>query len=247
MGPTRQIFLAISFVLIAIAGIASGLTVGLLSIDPMNLAILETEGTEEEKKYAQLLKPIISKHHLLLVNLLLTNAVCMESLPIFLDKVVPEVVAIILSVSAVLVFGEIVPQAICTGPKRLQIGAFFAPTVRVVMIVLCPIATPIAKLLDKLLGEEHMAYYRRQDLRALVNLHGADAAAAAPDGSGHGKSQGPLTTDEVTILRGTLQLANKTVKEVMQPWASVHAISQNAILDSEAMARWRLFRFSSFS
>jgi metal transporter CNNM len=35
----------------------------------------------------------------------------MEALPIFLDKLVPEYLAIILSVTFVLIFGEIIPQA----------------------------------------------------------------------------------------------------------------------------------------
>jgi hypothetical protein len=44
----------------------------------------------------------------LLVTLLLANAAAMEALPIFLDKMVPEWLAIILSVTAVLFFGEYV-------------------------------------------------------------------------------------------------------------------------------------------
>lgn len=38
----------------------------------------------------------------------------MEALPIFLDKLVSEAVAISISVSAVLLMGEVIPQAVCT-------------------------------------------------------------------------------------------------------------------------------------
>lgn len=48
------------------------------------------------------------------VTLLLCNAVAMEALPIFLDKIMSEVAAIIVSVTAVLFMGEIFPQAICS-------------------------------------------------------------------------------------------------------------------------------------
>lgn len=41
-------------------------------------------------------------------------AVAMEALPLFLDRLANPITAIIMSVTAVLVFGEIVPQAICT-------------------------------------------------------------------------------------------------------------------------------------
>ncbi len=48
------------------------------------------------------------------VTLLLCNAVAMEALPIFLDKLMHEWVAILVSVTAVLFAGEIFPQAICS-------------------------------------------------------------------------------------------------------------------------------------
>jgi metal transporter CNNM len=51
----------------------------------------------------------------MLVTLLLCNAGAMETLPIFLDRLVPQVVAIICSVTLILIFGEVIPQAICTG------------------------------------------------------------------------------------------------------------------------------------
>ena len=38
-------------------------------------------------RYAAKIEPIVEQHHRLLVSLLLTNAACMEALPIFLDKV----------------------------------------------------------------------------------------------------------------------------------------------------------------
>ena len=54
-------------------------------------------------------------HHLLLVSLLLVNAAVNEALPIFLDSLVPSWLAIVLSVTLVLFFGEIIPSAIFTG------------------------------------------------------------------------------------------------------------------------------------
>jgi len=61
--------------------------------------------------------PILENHHWLLVTLLLCNAAAMEALPLFLDKMMPGYLAIIVSVTAVLFFGEVIPQALCTGPN----------------------------------------------------------------------------------------------------------------------------------
>lgn len=90
----------------------SGLTVGYSSINPLNLEIKLENGTKEEKEDAMKILPILEKKHLLLATLLLSNALAMESLPIFLDAIMPATLAIIISTTVVLVFGEIVPQVI---------------------------------------------------------------------------------------------------------------------------------------
>ena len=56
---------------------------------------------------AKAILPILSQHHLLLVTLLLMNAAANEALPLFLDELVPSYIAIVLSVTIVLFFGEV--------------------------------------------------------------------------------------------------------------------------------------------
>lgn len=137
------------------AGLMSGLTVGYLSIDDLVLELRNNNGTDEEKQHAEKVLPILAQRHWLLVTLLLMNAFCMEALPLFLDKIVPEFLAIIISVSLVLLFGEIIPQAICTGPEQVRIAAMVAPLTKGLMWFTYPISYPIARLLDYLLGEHH--------------------------------------------------------------------------------------------
>jgi len=50
--------------------------------------------------------PLVKRHHLLLVSLLLANAAATETLPLFIDRLVGPVGAILISVTAVLLFGE---------------------------------------------------------------------------------------------------------------------------------------------
>jgi len=94
----------------------SGLTVGLASLDRLSLEI-DAKGDEDAAKAAGKIFPVIDKHHWMLVTLLLCNAAAMEALPIFLDELLPSWAAILVSVTAVLLFGEILPQAVCTGPN----------------------------------------------------------------------------------------------------------------------------------
>jgi metal transporter CNNM len=165
------LYLIASLVLVSTAGMMAGLTMGLVSVDMLNVRILEMEGSDVEKKQAKRILPIVSRHHFLLVTLLLMNAIANEALPIFLDKIVPEGVAIILSVTCVLLFGEIIPSAIFTGPNQLRIAAALTPFVRVLMMVTSPISYPISKVLDWWIGDDHdPAQYKRNELKALVAL-----------------------------------------------------------------------------
>lgn len=104
-----------AFVCVGCAGLAAGLTMGLLSLDETKLEIKTMTGTEDEKVAASSILPIIKQHHLLLVTLLLFNAIANETLPIFLGALVPNYIAVILSVTLVLIFGEIIPSALFTG------------------------------------------------------------------------------------------------------------------------------------
>lgn len=87
--------------------VISGLFLGLLTLDPLDLRILlKVSISDEEKSHAKTLLPIVEQHHLVLVTLLLMNGIAYETLPIFMDHLVPSWAAILLSVSVVLFFGE---------------------------------------------------------------------------------------------------------------------------------------------
>lgn len=71
------------------AGLASGLTQGLLSLDFMEMTIKSRSGTPDEKLYASKVLPVIRRHHLLLVTLMLWNASATEgTYNIMLTKVI---------------------------------------------------------------------------------------------------------------------------------------------------------------
>ena len=93
-------------------------------------------------------------HHQVLVTLLLCNSLANEALPIFVDKLAPTWAAVFFSVVFVLVFGEILPSAIFTGPSQLRMAALCAPLVKCVLAVFSPITYPISLLLDHYLPEE---------------------------------------------------------------------------------------------
>jgi len=121
----------------------------------------------------------------------------------------------------VLFFGEIIPQALC---KRfgLAIGANSYWIVRFLQLLLFVIAWPIGKLLDFLLGKDHVTRFKRSELKELVNIHSED-------------QEGPLTMDESTIIKGALDMKYKTVKHCMTPLDQVFMVSFDARLDRQLM------------
>jgi ankyrin repeat/SOCS box protein 13/metal transporter CNNM len=157
------VYLSVFLLLVIVAGMMSGLTMGLLSLDLLSLKVLKSSGNQKEKKYALTILPIVQRHHLLLVTLLLANAAAVEGMPIFLDRISNPIIAIVVSVTAVLLFGEIIPQALCTR-YGLAIGYYLSPVIKFLMLVLVIIAWPIAKMLDVLLGKEHSTFFRRAGL-----------------------------------------------------------------------------------
>jgi hypothetical protein len=169
------------------AGLMSGLTLGLLSLDILDLRVVEASGTARQAAAARKLLPLVQRPHWLLCTLLLANAACMEALPLFLDRLLDPVAALLLSVTAILLFGEVLPQAICSR-FGVKIGAAFAPLVRVLMWLTSPVTWPLGKLLDAVLGHKEVAM-QRQELKALVELHGERAGEAGRAGARQGGSE----------------------------------------------------------
>ncbi|CAK9874862.1 unnamed protein product, partial [Sphagnum jensenii] len=223
--PWWWIYAGISSALVLFAGIMSGLTLGLMSLGLMDLEVLQQSGTEEEKKQAATILPVVKEQHQLLVTLLLCNAAAMEALPIFLDTMFNEVVAVILSVTFVLAFGEVIPQAVCSR-HGLAVGANLVWLVKILMVLCFPISYPVGKILDYLLGHNDSALFRRAQLKALVSIHGKEA----------GKG-GDLTHDETTIIQGALDLTEKTALDSMTPIESTFSLDINSKLDWETLGK----------
>jgi metal transporter CNNM len=147
----------------------------------------------------------------------------MESLPIFLDKLVPPWAAVLISVTLILMFGEILPQAICTR-YGLTVGATMAPFVQLLLWLFFPISYPISKVLDWMLGKGHAVLLRRAELKTFVDFHGNEA----------GKG-GTLTHDETTIIAGALELTEKTAKDAMTPISKAFSLDLDGTLTLDTL------------
>lgn len=163
------------FVAVFAVAVIAGLFMGLMTLDALDLQIIvRASHDQEERGYAATLLPIVKDRHRLLATLLIVNALAYETVPIFLDALVPSWVAILLSTTLILVFGEILPSAIFTGPHQLRLGAAMAPLVNLLMVIFYPLAAPCAVLLDYFVHDESHVVgqeaYNRGELTALVKI-----------------------------------------------------------------------------
>ncbi|KAG0013801.1 hypothetical protein BGZ81_000830 [Podila clonocystis] len=213
----------IKMALIVFLVMVGGLTIGLMGLDETNLHVLMASGSTQERIHAETVFKLLSRgKHWVLVTLLLGNVIVNETLPVVLDSELGGgVVAILISTLLIVIFGEIIPQAVCAR-YGLAIGAFCARPMLMFMYIMSPIAYPIAMLLDSWLGVHHGTTYRRTELKTLVSLHQVDGI-------------GELTDDEVTIIASVLDLKEKPVSMVMTPLEDVFTLSEDAVLDEELM------------
>jgi metal transporter CNNM len=206
----------------------------------MQLVAAKEEGADEETtkigQNAQRLLDVLSDHHKLLATLLLANAAAMEALPIFLDVLVPSWLAIVLSVSLVLIFGEVIPQAVCTGPSQIAIAVKMICIVKFMMFVLYPICKPIGLILDCVLGHHGTKRYTKKNLKELIRLH--EITKAKGDGDDENAEPDQLTHEEVGILLSTIDLRHMNVcdKSVFIRNENVYMIDENRVIDKKLIA-----------
>jgi metal transporter CNNM len=154
--------------------IISGMFLGFMTLDGMDLRIKMRAAVDPtEKDAAAAIFPLVDQNHRLMATLLVMNALAYECLPLFLDNMLPTWMTILFSVTLLLVFGEIIPSAIFTGPDQLILASKLAPLVKTFMAILHPITHPLVKLIDRLVPShesEEDEEYNRAELSALVRI-----------------------------------------------------------------------------
>ena len=157
-------------------------------------------------------------------------------MPLFLDKIVPSWAAILFSVSLVLLCGEVIPSALFTGPDQLMFAAKFVPVVYFLEIIFYPIAYPLAKALDYILGEDEEDQYNRDEISAMVKII-RDEGLKQQLQTGYsapvvGEGEDILSEGEASVITGVLGLAKIKIKDACVPLAKVNMLSTEQVFDS---------------
>ncbi|CAH7227711.1 Cnnm4 [Phodopus roborovskii] len=208
-------------VLLVLSGIFSGLNLGLMALDPMELRIVQNCGTEKERRYARKIEPIRRKGNYLLCSLLLGNVLVNTSLTILLDNLIGSgIMAVASSTIGIVIFGEILPQALCSR-HGLAVGANTIVLTKIFMLLTFPLSFPISKLLDFVLGQEIRTVYNREKLMEMLKVT---------------EPYNDLVKEELNMIQGALELRTKTVEDIMTQLHDCFMIRSDAILDFNTMS-----------
>lgn len=251
---TREYAIVITLTVLNVVGVglAAGMTLGYTSLDTMRLKIKAEMGTKDEKDSVGKVLSLLKNRHQFLCTLLVFNVICAECLPLLMDTIMPKWLSLLLSVTFVLLAGEVIPAGIFTGPQRLDIARRLVGFSKFLQFIFSPIAYPLAKMLDYLVGTEENEILTRDELMCMmkitreVGLELQDTAAAGndnyPDKSSSSSShriqmeeKDVLLPEEVNAIRGVLSLTHKKVKELMIPIEDTYMISSSSILDKETL------------
>ena len=160
--------------LIILSGCFSGLNLGVLGLDTKDLEMMQDgpfETLEEEKlgKHAKKLLPLRRNGNLLLCSILLGNVMVNSLLSIFMADIAGGIVGLVASTALIVVFGEIVPQAICTR-HGVTVGAYLSILLWITIGVTFVFAYPIAAILDRVLGDEVGVVMTKTKMRKFFDI-----------------------------------------------------------------------------
>ena len=205
----------ISLVLVLLSGLFSGLTLGLLSLDAQSLKRRAKHGDAA----AAAIYPVRKKGNLLLTTLLLGNVAVNTTLSIFLGTIASGIIAGLTATALIVVFGEIIPQAVISR-YALWFGSKTLWFTKLVIFLFYPISWPIAKSLDYFLGSELPTTYSHKELMDIISEH-------------EDSEYSQIDEDEERIMHGALRFSHLSVREVMTPALKVEMYDENQKLTED--------------
>lgn len=189
----------IVFLLLALSAVFSGLTLGLFSLNVSELKRKIRLGDRKAQKVYQVRR----NGNLLLCTLLIGNVAVNTAMAIFLGSLATGMVAGVTATGLILVFGEILPQAVFSR-NALKIGARTAWFVQGMIYVFFPVCYPLSRMLDLMLGEELPTIWTKSELGEIIKEH-----EDSPDSI--------IDEDEERIILGALSFSEKKAADVMTP------------------------------
>uniref|UniRef100_F1L0R6 Metal transporter CNNM2 n=1 Tax=Ascaris suum TaxID=6253 RepID=F1L0R6_ASCSU len=219
-----------------LSSIFSGLTTGLMALSADDLVLI-SEGSEDinERQYAANILPLRQNGNFLLCSIVLGNTFtnCITTLLIndlcknVNGEAIQLLVALIIPTLIITLFGEILPQAVCSN-YGLMIGSRTRYLTIFFMVLFCPISYPVSKFLDMVVGVEGRDVYDRKTLRVLITMQRDLIKDAAKKQIVDHKMIDVDTTD---LVLAAIDFPEKIVMSVMTPIDKIFMLSDCSVID----------------
>ena len=147
----------------------SGLNLAVFSLSRLRLEVAAEQGDVRARKVLALRR----NANFTLVTILWGNVAVNVLLTLLAESVLAGAAAFVFSTVVITFFGEIIPQAWFTR-HALRVASLLAPLLRAYQLLLWPLAWPVGRVLDRLVGPEGIPWLRERELRDLL-MHQAQA------------------------------------------------------------------------
>lgn len=212
--------------LVTLSAICSGLNVAVMSLDIADLRRKAKLGNRQ----AQKMLPLRRNTHLVLASILLTNIAVVSATTLVLDQRLNGILAGLLSTLLIVVFGEVIPQALFSKNPLLW-SSRFATMLRVMIVVSFVVSKPLQLLLDKLFPRQRTKLQSRQELGLMITEHLTNDTSE-------------LDGDEVEIMRGALSLSEKRVRDILTDIHHTYWLMPDTALDEARIDEIKIKGFS---
>ncbi|XP_055063508.2 metal transporter CNNM3 isoform X1 [Misgurnus anguillicaudatus] len=205
--------------LVLICSVVRCLNLSLLWLDPLELYVLHSCGSEDEKHAAKRLKPIRRRGNVLVCSLLFLCALGHSVLGVMLYRLYGSILpAVFTSGFLIFLLAELVPHILCSryGFQMAQGLIWFA---QICLILTCPISCPLGLLLDFILRRDVSTCGIREKTMEMIRTSVNDPYNEFV---------------KVEFSKGALR--TKTVEDILTPLKDCFMLPSTAVLDFNTMS-----------
>ncbi len=214
-GIATELLIIEVVILVMASAVCSGLNIAVMSLDMADLRRKAKLGNRQ----AQRVLPLRKHTHLTLASILLTNVAAVSACSLVLDQRLNGWLAGALSTLLIVVFGEVMPQALFS-KNPLAWSSLFAPLLKAMIAVTYVLSKPLQLLLDKLFPRQSSKLQTRKELGLMITEHLENKSSELDD-------------DEIEIMRGALSLSEKRVRDIMTDIRHTYWLMPSTVLDDD--------------
>lgn len=206
-------------VLVLVCGLLKIVNFSLLWLDPLELYVLHSCGSEEEKRAAKRLEPIRRRGNFLVCSLLFLCAVGHSALGVLLYRALGSITPAVFTSGFLIFFlAELAPYVVCSG-YGFQIAPGITWVAQVCMVLTCPLSCPLGLILDLALRRDISTCGVRERAMEMIRTSVTDPYSE-------------FVKEE--FRSGALR--SKTVEDILTPLKDCFMLPSTAILDFSTMS-----------